>query len=322
VSPRRPEGQDLDVAAFLASVDDGVPEGHRSGMVALVGRPNVGKSTLMNAMVGTKVSIVTDVPGTTRNAIRGVVTRDDAQLVFLDTPGMAKPRTLLARRLNDLVRDTWSGVDVICFLVDVAAGVGTGDEFLATQLADVGTPVVVVANKEDQVRGNPKRLMPQVARLHQWFPDADIVPTSATDGFNVDHLVDVLVGHLPEGPRLFPTGEVTDQPEQQLAAEIIREKLISRAQQEVPHSIAVQVEEIRPSEDHDDLLVVDAVVLVERDSQKGIVIGKGGSNLRDAGTDARQELQTLLGARVHLDLRVKVAKEWQRDPRALGRLGY
>jgi GTPase len=322
VSRRRPAGQDLDVATFLASVDDRVPEGHRSGMVALVGRPNVGKSTLMNAMVGTKVSIVTDVPGTTRNAIRGVVTRDDAQLVFLDTPGMAKPRTLLARRLNELVRDTWSGVDVICFLVDVAGGVGTGDEFMATQLADVGTPVVVVANKEDQVRGTPKRLMPQVARLHQWFPDADIVPTSATDGFNVDHLVDVLVGHLPEGPRLFPTGEVTDQPEQQLAAEIIREKLIRRAHQEVPHSIAVQVEEIRPSEDHEDLLVVDAVILVERDSQKGIVIGKGGSNLRDAGTDARQELQTLLGARVHLDLRVKVAKEWQRDPRALGRLGY
>ncbi len=320
--PAGPEGVELDVASFLAGIDDPTPEGHRAGMVALVGRPNVGKSTLLNAMVGTKVSIVTDVPGTTRNAIRGVVTRDDAQLVFLDTPGLTRPRTLLARRLNELVRETWEGVDVVCLLVDVAAGVGTGDEFLAQELQGLRTPVVVVANKEDQVRGNVKRLMPQMARLSEWFPDADVVPTSATDGFNVEHLVDVLVAHLPEGPRLFRSGEVTDQPEHQLAAEIIREKFISRMRDEVPHSIAVQVEDIRPSDDRDGLLEVDAVVLVERDSQKGIVIGRGGRTLRDAGTEARQELQVLLGAQVHLDVRVKVAKEWQRDPKQLGRLGY
>ena len=320
--PQGPVGESLDVAAFLAGLDDPTPEGHRAGMVGLVGRPNVGKSTLMNAMVGSKVSIVTDVPGTTRNAIRGVVTRDDAQLVFLDTPGLTRPRTLLARRLNELVRDTWAGVDVICFLVDVASGVGTGDEYLAQELQGVGTPVVVVANKEDQVRGKVKRLMPQMARLAEWFPDADVVPTSATDGFNVDHLVDVLVGHLPMGPRLFRSGEVTDQPERQLAAEIVREKLISRMRDEVPHSIAVQVDDIRPSDDRDGLIEVDAVVLVERDSQKGIVIGRGGATLRDAGTEARHELQVLLGAQVHLDLRVKVAKEWQRDPKQLGRLGY
>jgi GTPase len=307
---------------MLAGLGDVTPEGHRSGLIALVGRPNVGKSTLMNAMVGTKVSIVTPIPGTTRNAIRGVVTRDDAQLVFLDTPGVAKPKTLLTRRLNDLVRDTWSGVDVICFLVDVDDGVGTGDEFLANELRSVGTPIVVVANKEDRVRRDVRRLMPQMAKLAGWFPGADIVPTSAVDGFNVGHLVEVLVGHLPEGPRLFRSGEVTDQPERQLAAEIIREKLITRMRDELPHSIAVQVEDVRPSEERDDLLEVDAVVLVERDSQKGIVIGKGGTNLRDAGTEARKELEVLLGARVHLDVRVKVAKEWQRDPRQLGRLGY
>ncbi len=193
---------------------------------------------------------------------------------------------------------------------------------MAQELQGVGTPVVVVANKEDRVRGNTRRLMPQMVKLAEWFPDADIVPTSATDGFNVDHLVEVLVGHLPEAPRLFRSGEVTDQPEHQLASEIIREKFIARMHDEVPHSIAVQVEDIRPSEDREDLLEVDAVVLVERDSQKGIVIGKGGRTLRDAGTEARQELQVLLGAPVHLDLRVKVAKEWQRDPKQLGRLGY
>jgi GTP-binding protein Era len=320
--PQGPEGESLDVAAFLAGLDDPTPEGHRAGVVALVGRPNVGKSTLLNAMVGSKVAIVTDVPGTTRNAIRGVVTRDDAQLVFLDTPGLTRPRTLLARRLNELVRETWEGVDVVCFLVDVAAGVGTGDEYLARELRELGAPVVVAANKEDQVRRDVARLAPQLATLAEWFPDADVVPTSATDGFNVEHLVDVLVEHLHEGPRLFRTGEVTDQPERQLAAEIVREKLISRMHDEVPHSIAVQVEDIRPSEDRDDLLEVDALVLVERQSQKGIVIGRGGQNLRDAGSEARAELQVLLGTRVHLDLRVKVAKEWQRDPKQLGRLGY
>lgn len=319
---RGPVGESLDVEAFLSGIEDPTPEGHRAGMVALVGRPNVGKSTLLNAMVGEKVSIVTDVPGTTRNAIRGVVTRDDAQLVFLDTPGLTRPRTLLARRLNALVRDTWEGVDVICLLVDVAAGVGAGDQFLAEELRGVGTPLVVVANKEDRVRGDVRRLMPQIARLAEWLPDADVVPTSATDGFNVDHLVDVLVGLLPMGPRLFRTGEVTDQPERQLAGEVIREKLIARMHDEVPHSIAVQVLDIRPSEDREDLLEVEAVVLVERDSQKGIVIGRGGQMLRDVGTEARHELQVMLGAHVHLDLRVKVAREWQRDPRQLGRLGY
>lgn len=314
--------RDLDVDAILAGLEEPLPEGHRSGMVALVGRPNVGKSTLLNAMVGEKVAIVTEVPGTTRNAIRGVVTREDAQIVFLDTPGVAKPKTLLTRRLNDLVRDTWSGVDVICFLVDVADGVGGGDEYLASELASIATPVVVVANKEDRVRRDANQLVPQLARLAELLPDAEIVPTSALDGFNVEHLLDVLVGMLPEGPRLFPSGQVTDQPEQQLAAEILREKLMARMRQELPHSIAVVVEDVRVAEHREDLLEIDAVVHVERDSQKGIVLGRRGETLKAAATDARQELEVVFGAKIYLDVRVKVAPDWQRDPKQLGRLGY
>jgi GTPase len=311
----------LDLEAILADLGEEVPDGHRSGMVGLVGRPNVGKSTLLNAIVGEKVAIVTDVPGTTRNAIRGVLTREDAQLVFLDTPGVSKPRTLLARRLNELVYETWRGVDVLCFLVDVASGLGTGDRFLAEQLASVGTPIVAVANKEDLVL-DKHRIIPQLAELAELPNVIEVVPTSATGGMNVDTLVEVLVSQLSEGPRLFPSGHVTDQPERQLVAEILREKLIRRVHDELPHSIAVEVDEVRPSEDREDVLEVEAIVWVERDSQKGIVIGKGGANLKEAGSEARAEIEVLLGARVHLTTRVKVAKEWQRDPKQLRRLGY
>ncbi len=319
------EGRDLDIDEILAGMNDPTPPGHRAGMIALCGRPNVGKSTLLNRVVGEKVAIVTRVPGTTRNAIRGVVTREDAQLVFLDTPGLAKPRTLLTQRLNSLVRETWAGVDLICFLVDVADGVGPGDEFLAAELASTRTPVVAVANKDDLVR-DKNRLLPQLERLSGLLGEGrefvEIVPVSAATGAGVDRLLDLLVEHLPQGPRLFPTGRVSDQPEAQLAAEILREKLIGRVADELPHSIAVTVDEIRPSEERDDLVEVDAVIHVERDSQKGIVIGKGGERLKRAASDARRELEVLLGAKVYLTTHVKVAKEWQRDPKQLGRLGY
>jgi GTPase len=317
--------RELDLEAMLAGLHDPVPEGHRSGLVALCGRPNVGKSTLMNRLVGEKVAIVTSTPGTTRNAIRGVLTREDAQLVFLDTPGLAKPRTLLTKRLNDLVRDTWAGVDLIVLLVDVADGIGTGDAFLARELAAVDTPIVAVANKVDRV-GDKHRLLPLLERLSGLLGEgrafADVVPVSAQTGDNVDHLADVLVSHLPEGPRLLAGDRVSDQPEAQLAAEILREQLIVRTRDELPHSIAVTVDEIRPAEGRDDLLEVDAVIHVERDSQKGIVIGKGGATLKAAATAARQELEVLLGAKVFLSTHVKVAKEWQRDPKQLRRLGY
>lgn len=319
------EGRDLDVAAILAGLGEELPEGHRSGLVALSGRPNVGKSTLLNHLVGEKVAIVTDSPGTTRNAIRAVLTRDDAQLVFLDTPGLAKPRTLLTRRLNDLVRDTWSGVDVIAMIVDVAGGIGAGDAFLASELATVDTPIVAVANKVDLVR-DKAQLLPILTQLEGLLGDgrsfADVVPVSALTGDNLDRLLDVLVSHLREGPRLFAAGLVSDQPEAQLAAEILREQLIRRTHDELPHSIAVTVDEVRPAEGRDDLLEVDAVIHVERDSQKGIVIGKQGATLKAAATDARRELEVLFGTKVFLTTHVKVAKEWQRDPKQLGRLGY
>lgn len=310
---------DLDLEALLSDLEEPLPEGFRSGMIGLVGRPNVGKSTLLNAMVGEKVSIVTEVPGTTRNAIRGVVEREDAQLVFLDTPGVMKPRTLLGRRLNEVVQDSWAGVDLVCFLVDVHAGLGAGDRWIAERLGAAGVPVVCVANKEDLLE-DKHRLLPQLVELEQRLDPLEVVPTSATTGFNVDVLLDVLVSHLPEGPRLLPKGTVTDQAERHLVAERVREAFISRMREELPHSIAVQVEDIE--EDEAGLVEVHAVVHVERESQKGIVIGRGGRTIKDAGTAAREELERFFGAQVHLDTRVKVTRDWQRDPKALGRLGY
>jgi GTPase len=291
--------------------------------VALVGRPNVGKSTLLNRLVGEKVAIVTQVPGTTRTAIRAVLTRPDAQLVFLDTPGLSKPATTMARRMNQLVRDTWSTVDVVALLVDAEGGIGSGDEFLAAELARLGTPVVTVVNKIDGLAG-PDALLPvldRVGRLTSGRPFVDVVPVSALDGSNVARLIDVLAGHLPTAPRMFARGMVSDQPETQLAAEVLREKVIADLAQELPHSVAITVDEIAPDERHDDLVHIDAIIHVERDSQKGIIIGRGGERLKTAASAARLELEALLGCRVHLTTRVKVAKDWQRDPRQLGRLG-
>ena len=291
----------------------------RSGFCSIVGRPNVGKSTLLNALVGGKVAITTPVPQTTRHALRGVLHRDDAQVVFVDTPGMHKPKTLLGSRLNEVARSTLSGVDVIVFMVDGAAGIGRGDEFIAGLLADVPTPVIAVLNKVDRV-GRAGQL-PQLARLAELGEWDEIVPLSALTGEQVQTLADLIVARLPEGPAYFEPGQLTDQSPEQLAAEIIREKAITWAREEVPHSIAVLVDEIGPG-DSDDVQVVHATLYVERESQKGIVIGKGGTVLRDIGARARPELELLLGSRVYLDLRVKLSKEWQRDPRKLERLGY
>jgi GTP-binding protein Era len=299
-----------------------VPDGHRCGLVALVGRPNVGKSTLINRLVGEKVAIVTKVPGTTRTAVRAVLTRPDAQLVLLDTPGLSKPRTTMATRMNQLVRDTWASVDVVVFLVDAESGVGTGDEYLARELAGLRTPVITVLNKIDAIAEDA--LLPvldRIGRMTAETPFADVVPVSALEGANVERLVDVLVGHLPEAPRMFAAGRVSDQPEAQLAAEIVREKVIADLAQELPHSVAVTVDGIEPDPDRDDLVHIDAIIHVERDSQKGIIIGRGGGRLKESATAARLELEAILGVRVHLTTRVKVAKDWQRDPRQLGRFG-
>ena len=269
------------------------------------------------------MAIVTQVPGTTRTAVRGVLTRPEAQLVLLDTPGLSKPRTTMAERMNRLVRDTWATVDVIAFLVDAQAGVGGGDEFLAAELATLRTPVVTIVNKVDGL-ASEEALLPvltHVDRMTASGPFTAVVPVSAATGLNVDRLVSVLVEHLPVAPRMFASDRVSDQPETTLAAEIVREKIIADLAQELPHSVAVTVDEITPDPDRDDLVRIDAVIHVERDSQKGIIIGKGGQRLKTAATEARIELEALLGCRVHLTTRVKLAKDWQRDPKQLGRLG-
>lgn len=291
----------------------------RSGLCALVGRPNVGKSTLLNAIVGQKVAITAAVPQTTRHAIRGVLHRDDLQIVFVDTPGMHKPKTLLGSRLNDVARDTLSGVDVVVFLIDGRAGIGRGDQFIAGLLADVATPKIAAVNKVDAyAKSKVLPQLQQVAQLGEWD---EIVPLSAVGGDNVGTLVDLIAARMPEGPPYFPEGQVTDQTQEQLFAELIREKAIRLMSEEVPHSIAVAIEEIGPGES-EGVVAVTATLFVERDSQKGIVIGKGGQVLRSIGSAAREEMQAILATRVYLDLRVKLFRQWQRDPRKLERLGY
>jgi GTP-binding protein Era len=296
---------------------------HRSGFACFVGRPNAGKSTLTNALIGQKVAITSSRPQTTRHAVRGIVHRPDAQLVVVDTPGLHKPRTLLGERLNDLVRETYASVDVICLLVPANEKVGPGDRFIAAELAAVRTPVIAVVTKTDLAA--KQQVGEQLLAVSALGDFAEVVPTSAVDGFQVQLLADVLVGYLPEGPALYPDGELTDEPEQVLAAEMIREAALEGVRDELPHSIAVTIEEMLPREDRPEdkpLLDVYATIHVERDSQKAIVLGRKGSRLRDVGTTARKQIETLLGTPVYLDLRVTVAKDWQRDPKQLRKLGF
>lgn len=290
----------------------------RSGFCAIVGRPNVGKSTLLNALVGSKVAITTPVPQTTRHALRGVAHRDDAQIVFVDTPGLHKPKTLLGAHLNEVARGALSGVDVVVFVVDGLGGVGRGDAFIAGLLRSSETPVIAVLNKVDRLRRT--EVLPALARLGELGDWDEVVPLSALKGEQVGVLADLIVARMPEGPLYFPSGEASDQSVEQLSAERIREQAIVLMREEVPHSIAVMVEEIGPGHS-EGAWVVTATLYVERDSQKGIVIGKGGAVLRAIGSAARPELERLLGGPVYLDLRVKLAKEWQRDPRRLRAFG-
>ena len=299
-----------------------VGEGFRSGFACFVGRPNAGKSTLTNALIGSKIAITSSRPQTTRHAIRGILHRPEAQLVLVDTPGLHKPRTLLGSRLNDVVRDTWSEVDVIGFCVPADTPVGRGDEFIAGELRSVAgrTPVFGIVTKTDLAQ--PEQIATRLTELTALMEFAEILPCSAVDGFQVDLLADLLVARLPEGPPLYPGGELTDEPEETLVAELIREAALEGVRDELPHSIAVVIEEMVPREGRDDLLDVHANLYVERSSQKGIVIGKGGARLREVGTAARTQIKKLLGTKVYLNLRVKIAKNWQRDPKQLGRLGF
>lgn len=299
------------------------PAPYRSGFVSFVGRPNTGKSTLTNALVGEKIAITSNRPQTTRHTIRGIVHRSDGQIIIVDTPGLHRPRTLLGERLNALVEDTYSDVDVIGMCFPAGEKIGPGDKWILGRVRELAPkkPMVGIVTKIDAA--------PQQAVAEQLLavsellgPDAEVVPVSATSGQQVDIVGDVLVSQLPEGPQFYPDDAITDEPDETRIAELIREAALEGVRDELPHSIAVVIDEILPREGRNDLLDVHASLIVERESQKAIVIGKKGSRMRDVGSRARQGIAELLGKKIFLDLHVKVLKDWQRDPRYLGRLGF
>jgi GTP-binding protein Era len=292
----------------------------RSGFACFVGRPNAGKSTLTNAIVGSKIVITSDKPQTTRHAVRGIVTRPDGQLVLVDTPGLHRPRTLLGERLNDVVRATLADVDVVGFCVPADQRIGPGDRYIAGELAGLRATLIAVVTKTDAA--GKQRVAEQLLAVSQLGEFADVVPVSATTGEQVDLLTDILIGHLPEGPQLYPDDVTTDNDADTRIAELIREAALDGVRDELPHSIAVTVDETRPRDGRPEMTEIFATIHLERDSQKGIVIGAKGSRLKRIGTTARHAIEELLGARVHLDLHVAVEADWQRDPKKLDRLGF
>jgi GTPase len=304
-----------------------VTQEFKAGFACLVGRPNAGKSTLTNALVGQKVAITSSKPQTTRHTIRGITTTDTSQLILVDTPGLHKPRTLLGERLNNLVRETLLEVDVIGFCLPADQRIGPGDTFIAGELKELQRgkrrPVVALATKTDLV--DRQRLAEHLIAIDQLGDWAAIVPVSATRGDQVETVASVLSSYLPVSPQLYPDGVLTDEPEAVMIAELVREAALEGVRDELPHSLAVVVEEMLPREgrpENDPLLDVRVNVFVERPSQKAIVIGRGGSRLREVGTNARHGIEALLGQKIYLDLHVKVAKDWQRDPKQLQRLGF
>lgn len=298
-------------------LDDGSQ--YKSGFIGLIGRPNVGKSTLLNRLAGRKVAITSEKPQTTRNRIRAVITTPDEQMIFVDTPGFHKPRGALGERLNSLVLSTMRDVDVIVFVLDGAKTISRGDIFIAGELEKVETPVVAVINKIDLLDGAKIDSQAEVAR--HLFPFKSVVPVSSKFGAGVDELEGALLAFLPTGPQYFPDDVVSDQPERVLVAELIREKALQLTRDEVPHSVAVLIEEMKPREDNG-LVDVEAVIYVERESQKGIIIGKGGRMIKEIGSRARQDIEPILGSKVFLGLRVKVEKDWSKNPQFVKRLDY
>ena len=312
-----------DAAATIEIPD--FPEDFRAGFVSIVGRPNVGKSTLTNALVGRKIAITSGRPETTRHSIRGIVHGEGYQLVLVDTPGYHRPRTLLGKRLNDMVREALSEVDVVLFCLPADQRIGPGDQFIARELRGIKRPIIAVATKCDAVpRERVMKHLLSIEKLGEW---AAIVPVSSVEGKGIDHLREVLAETVPLSPPLYLEGDVTDESRDTLIAEFIREAALEGVRDELPHSLAVQVEEIieRPRREGDDrppMLDIHVNVYVERDSQKAIIIGRKGSRLKQIGTQARAHIEELLGRRVYLDLHVRTAKDWQSDPKMLGRLGF
>jgi len=315
------------VTPTVAGTGESVPTVHHAGFACFVGRPNAGKSTLLNAMVGEKIAITSDKPQTTRRAVRGIVTRPDAQLVIVDTPGMHRPRTLLGERLGDLVRTVWSDVDVVGFCLPADEAVGPGDRRIAAELAEQAskTPIIGIVTKTDRV--SRERVAQQLLTVSQLAEFAEIVPVSAVSGQRVELLTDLLIARLPVGERLYPDAEITDEPLDTRIAELVREAALEGVREELPHSLAALVTEIvRPGTEGADassgVTKVFVTIFVERSSQKAIVLGHKGSRLSDVGKRARLQIEQLLGSRVYLDLHVAVAKDWQRDPKQLRKLGF
>lgn len=300
------------------SVNPNGKKSFKSGFVAIIGRPNVGKSTLMNQVIGQKIAIMSDKPQTTRNKIHGVYTTDEAQIVFLDTPGIHKSQSKLGDYMARASESALSEVEAILFLVDVVEGIGGGDRYIIEQLKKVKTPVILVLNKIDQV--HPEALLPIITAYKDLYPFAEIVPISAINGNNVNTLLTQVTAYLPEGPQYYPADQVTDHPEQFVCAELIREKILQMTREEVPHSIAVAIESMKVEDSG--LVRIGAVIYVERDSQKGIIIGKKGALLKEVGKRARQDIEALLGSKTFLELWVKVKKDWRNQERVLRDLGF
>lgn len=291
----------------------------KSGFVALVGRPNAGKSTLVNALVGSKVAITSNTPQTTRHRLRAILDLEDAQIVFVDTPGLHKPQDALGEELNRSSMLALSDVDVACLVIDAAARIGPGDKWVAHRVAECSAKKVLILTKADLAK--PEFVERQVAIARGLADFTDVVVCSAVKGFNVDGVVEVVKRLLPDGPRYFPRDMPTDQPLEVMLAEFIRERVLHNTRDEVPHAIGVSIEDMTLDEKAN-LSSISAMIYVERESQKGIIIGKGGEMIRKLGTDARGDLERLLGTRVYLDLRVKVKKDWRRDASQIKRFGY
>lgn len=296
-----------------------VREGYKSGFVAIIGRPNVGKSTFLNRVIGQKIAIMSDKPQTTRNKIQGVYTTDDAQIIFIDTPGIHKPKHKLGDFMVKVAQSALQEVDLILFMVNAVEGLGRGDEFIIERLKHVQTPVFLVINKIDEV--HPDDLLPLIEQYRSLHSFAEVIPISALQGNNVETLLQQIKNYLPEGPQYYPAHQVTDHPERFIIAEFIREKALHLTREEVPHSIAVVIDSIERRENSDTVYVA-ATIIVERDSQKGIIIGKRGQMLKEIGQRARVDIEALLGSKVFLELWVKVQKDWRNKMAQLRDLGY
>ncbi|MDQ0111704.1 GTPase Era [Paenibacillus harenae] len=290
----------------------------RSGFVAIIGRPNVGKSTLMNHLIGQKIAIMSDKPQTTRNKIHGVYTTNDTQIVFLDTPGIHKPQSKLGNYMMQTAESALKEVEAALFLIDASEGLGGGDRFIIEQLKKVKTPVFLVMNKIDKVQ--PEQLLPMITQYNELFEFAEIIPISALEGNNVNTLIEQLSRYMPEGPQYYPADQITDHPEQFVVSELIREKILHMTREEIPHSIAVAIEDMKVQDNG--VVYIGAVIFVERDSQKGIIIGKRGELLKEVGKQARKDIEALLGSRTFLELWVKVKKDWRNQERVLKDLGF